>query len=122
MGLELTEDVIRQNMPEYLPGAANSVNQVSSGVMFSLGWMCSLSTGLVAAARVKLLRGSRVVSSSIPALISHYYLAHVWAHISSCKKEGRLVLVSSVMSWHITKMFSFCKDVSYKEKDATSPL
>ena len=91
MGLELTEDVIRQNMPEYLPGAANSVNQVSSGVLFSLGWICSLSTGLLAAARVKFLRGSRVVSSSIPALISHYYVAHVWAHISSCKKEDRLV-------------------------------
>ena len=30
MGLELTEDVIRENMPEYLPGAANSVNQVRS--------------------------------------------------------------------------------------------
>ena len=33
MGLELTEDVIRENMPEYLPGAANSVNQVSSGTL-----------------------------------------------------------------------------------------
>ena len=32
MGLELTEDVIRENMPEYLPGGANSVNQVSSEI------------------------------------------------------------------------------------------
>ena len=28
MGLELTEDVIRENMPEYLPGAAYNANQV----------------------------------------------------------------------------------------------
>ena len=28
MGLELTEDVIRENMPEYLPGAAHNANQV----------------------------------------------------------------------------------------------
>ena len=29
MGLELTEDVIRANMPEYLPGAPYNANQVS---------------------------------------------------------------------------------------------
>ena len=94
MGLELTEDVIRENMPEYLPGAANSVNQVSSETLvflfLDLSLSSPLSMTLPAAARVKLLRGSRVVSSSIPALISHYYLAHVWAHISSCKRGGRL--------------------------------
>ena len=42
MGLELTEDVIRANMPEYLPGATYNANQVRLEAMRT--WLAEICT------------------------------------------------------------------------------
>merc|ERR1719322_2052099 len=84
MGLELTEDVIRENMPEYLTGAANSVNQ-GQQLMYPAASSVTSSAG-----------GSQMVaplSSAVPAVAASQQLSHGIRQVVLCKDtDGKVGL------------------------------